>query len=85
MKEPLINIGQDGIQADYGEYEAVMQAYFKSGRKRALALPNRGPLKFLVNGDLHPDIRSSVDEYGFYVLKNVISSDELGDIDEKAS
>ena len=82
MKEPLINIGQDGIQADYGEHEAVMQAYFKSGRKRALALPNRGPLKFLANGDLCPDIRSLVDEYGFYVLKNVVGSDELGDIEK---
>ena len=82
MKEPLINIGQDGIQADYGEHEAVMQAYFRSGRNRALALPNRGPLKFLANGDLCPDIRSLVDEYGFYVLKNVVGSDELGDIEK---
>ena len=59
-----------------------MQAYFSSGRKRALALPNQGPLKFLANGDLHPEIQWSVDEYGFYVLKNVIGSDELGDIEK---
>ena len=39
-------------------------------------------MKFLANGDLYPDIRSSVDEYGFYVLKNVIGSDELGDIEK---
>ncbi|GIT48137.1 MAG: hypothetical protein Ct9H300mP14_00650 [Gammaproteobacteria bacterium] len=47
-----------------------------------MALPNRGPLKFLANGDLCPDIRSLVDEYGFYVLKNVVGSDELGDIEK---
>ena len=82
MTEPLvIDIGQDGLQADYGEHEKAMQAYFKTGRTRALALPNRGPLKFLDNSDLHPDIRSSVDEHGFYVLKNLIGSDELGDIE----
>ena len=69
-------------RADYGEHEPVMQAYFSSGRKRALALPNQGPLKFLANGDLHPEIQWSVDEYGFYVLKNVIGSDELGDIEK---
>ncbi|MEC8870482.1 MAG: phytanoyl-CoA dioxygenase, partial [Pseudomonadota bacterium] len=82
MREPLvINIAQDGLRADYGEHEEAMQAYFNTGRTRALALPNRGPLKFLDNGDLHPDIRSSVDEHGFYVLKNLIGSDELGDIE----
>ena len=82
MTEPLvIDIGQDGLQADYGEHEKAMQAYFDTGRTRALALPNRGSLEFLDNGDLHPDIQSSVDEHGFYVLKNLIGSDELGDIE----
>ena len=82
MTEPLvIDIGQDGLQADYGEHEKAMQAYFKTGRTRALALSNRGSLEFLDNGDLHPDIQSSVDEHGFYVLKNLIGSDELGDIE----
>ena len=83
MIEPIVKSFEPSApRADYGEHEAVMQAYFRSGRKRALALPNRGPLKFLANGDLCSDIRSSVDEYGFYVLKNVIGSDELGDIEK---
>ena len=83
MTEPIVESFEPSApQADYGEHESVMQAYFSSGRKRALALPNQGPLKFLANGDLYPDIRSSVDEYGFYVLKNVIGSDELGDIEK---
>ena len=77
----VINIAQDGLRADYGEYEKAMQAYFNAGRTRALTLPNRGPLEFLDNGDLHPDIRSSIDEHGFFVLKNLIGSDELGDIE----
>ena len=83
MTEPIVESTEsDDPRADYGEHEAVMQSYFSLGRKRALALPNRGPLKFQPNGDLCPDIRSSVDEYGFYVLKNVIGSDELGDIEK---
>ena len=83
MTEPIVESFEPSApRADYGEHEPVMQAYFSSGRKRALALPNQGPLKFLANGDLYPDIRSSVDEYGFYVLKNVIGSDELGDIEK---
>ena len=83
MTEPKVeSFEPDAPRADYGEHERVMQAYFSSGRKRALALPNRGPLKFLANGDLCPDIRSLVDEYGFYVLKNVVGSDELGDIEK---
>ena len=83
MTDPIVESTEFGDpRADYGEHEAVMQAYFRSGRKCALALPNRGPLKFLANGDLCPDIRSLVDEYGFYVLKNVVGSDELGDIEK---
>ena len=83
MTDPIVaSTESDDPRADYGEHEAVMQSYFSLGRKRALALPNRGPLKFLANGDLCPDIRSLVDEYGFYVLKNVVSSDELGDIEK---
>ena len=83
MTEPIVEIFEPGApRADYGEHEAVMQAYFSLGRTRALALPNQGPLKFLANGNLHPEIQSSVDEYGFYVLKNVIGSDELDDIEK---
>ncbi len=83
MTEPIVESFEPSApRADYGEHESVMQAYFSSGRKRALALPNQGPLKFLANGDLHPEIQWSVDEYGFYVLKNVIGSDELGDIEK---
>ena len=83
MTEPIVESFEPSApRADYGEHEPVMQAYFSSGRKRALALPNQGPLKFLANGDLHPEIQWSVDEYGFYVLKNVIGSDELGDIEK---
>ena len=83
MTEPIVESFEPSApRADYGKHEPVMQAYFSSGRKRALALPNQGPLKFLANGDLHPEIQWSVDEYGFYVLKNVIGSDELGDIEK---
>ena len=50
MTEPIVESFEPSApRADYGEHEPVMQAYFSSGRKRALALPNQGPLKFLVS------------------------------------
>ncbi len=82
MTEPLvINKEQVAHRADYGVHEQAMQAYIRAGQSRALALPNRGQLRFLDNGDLHPDISSAVQKYGFYVLKNLVCSDELNDIE----
>lgn len=58
-----------------------MQAYFRDGEQRALALPNRGPLCFTADGELHPDIVTALSTYGFYILKGVIGPDELSDIE----
>ena len=33
-----------------------MQAYFREGEARAMALGNRGPIRFAEDGTLHPDI-----------------------------
>ena len=58
-----------------------MRAYCREGEKRALALPNRGPLRFTETGDLHPEIIEAWSEYGFYVLEGVIETKELDDIE----
>jgi hypothetical protein len=58
-----------------------MQAYFREGEKRALSLPNRGPVRFTKDGRLHSDILASFSEYGFYVLEGLIESAELKDIE----
>jgi hypothetical protein len=55
-----------------------MNDYFSNGEVQAYTLPNRGPLKFTDDGELHPDILDAYWRYGFYVFEGVISSDEVG-------
>ncbi len=69
------------VTADYGSEEAAMQAYFRDGEKRALALGNRGPIRFTADGALHPEIREAYARCGFYVFEDVLKADELADIE----
>ncbi len=61
--------------------DEVMQAYFRSGQARALALPNRGPIRFDDHGQLADEIIDAYDRYGFYVFENVLGADELAEIE----
>lgn len=76
-----MNSSQVTINADYGLHEAAMQSYCRDGEERAMALPNRGPIRFTEDGQLHPEIIEAWLEYGFFVLKGVISQEELADIE----
>lgn len=67
--------------ADYGSEEAAMRAYCADGEARALALGNRGPIRFTAEGDLHPEIRDAYSRCGFYVFTGVLQADELADIE----
>lgn len=67
--------------SDYGEHEAAMVAFRKSGEERALALGNRGPIRYGEDGSLHQDIVEAYWRCGFYVFENVIGEDELADIE----
>ena len=64
----------------YGEQADAMRAYLLEGQAAALALPNRGPLRFTESGALADEIRAAYSEYGFYVFENVLSAEELEDI-----
>jgi len=64
----------------YGEQADAMRSYLLEGQAAALALPNRGPLKFTESGALTEAIRAAYSEYGFYVFENVLSAEELDDI-----
>lgn len=70
----------DACAAHYGADAQAVKTYLIEGQARALALPNRGPLKFDANGDIHPDILSAYSEFGFYVLEGALSEAELSDI-----
>jgi hypothetical protein len=66
---------------DYGPEEAAMQAYLQDGERRAYALGNRGPIRFMAGGALHPDIVEAYWRCGFYIFEGVLKADELADIE----
>src|SRR6476620_1922906 len=66
---------------DYGPEEAAMQAYLREGEARAMALGNRGPIRFGADGRIHPEILEAYWRCGFYVFEGVLRPDELADIE----
>jgi hypothetical protein len=66
---------------DFGENEAAMQAYLKAGEARAMALGNRGPIRFTDDGALHPDIVEAYWRCGFYIFEGVLRAEELLDLE----
>ncbi len=54
--------------------------YFEQGRRRAMSLGNRGPIRFAADGTLHPEIVEAYSLQGFYVFENVIGSEELDEL-----
>jgi hypothetical protein len=66
---------------DSDDYEAAMDAYRKAGEERALALGNRGPIRYNPDGTLHDEIVESYWRCGFYVFEGVIGAEELADIE----
>ena len=55
----------------YGAEEEAMQRYLEMGTDRALALDNRGPIRYSDDGRVHPDILESYWRHGFYVFTGV--------------
>ena len=67
---------------DYGPDETAMVRYRAEGHERAMALGNRGPIRFDEQGNLHPDIAEAYWRCGFYVLEEVLKPEELDDIEQ---
>lgn len=76
-------MGDPGSAAavDYGPEEAAMRAYCDEGERRALALGNRGPIRFEADGRIHREILDAYWHCGFYVFEGVLKADELADIE----
>lgn len=74
---PLIEVPT----VDYGEDEAAMEKYRRDGEARALALDNRGPIRYDQSGKLDPAIVESYTRHGFYILEGVLDQDELDEIE----
>ncbi|MDG1012790.1 MAG: phytanoyl-CoA dioxygenase family protein [Luminiphilus sp.] len=71
----------DLCAAYYGVQADAMREYLELGQRAALDLDNRGPIRFDTNGGLDPSIREAYSRYGFYVFTNVLSTEELADIE----
>ncbi len=68
-------------RVDYGPEEAAMARYRKEGEQRAVALGNRGPIRFDLRGKLDPTIVEAYSRCGFYIFEGVLKQDELDDIE----
>jgi len=71
----------DACAAHYGADAGAMKNYLIEGQAKALALPNRGPIKFNADGSVCQDILDAYSEYGFYIFESVLSTEELADIE----
>lgn len=77
VKLPLLDVPI----VDYGDAEPAMVSYREAGTARALALGNRGPIRFGDDGRIHPGIVDAYRRTGFYVFEGALSQDELDDIE----
>lgn len=76
-----MSTAQDRLISNYGAEEEAMQAYLLAGEKKALALDNRGPIRYTDDGKVHPDILDAYWKYGFYVFEGAMRPEELVDIE----
>lgn len=70
----------DACAARYGDQADAMRDYLIAGEQRALAMKNRGPIRFDENGQLDPAIVEAYSRYGFYIFESVLKDDEIADI-----
>ena len=70
----------EACASHYGKDADAVLEYLNQGQQRALALPNRGPMRFDENGDIHADILATYAKYGFYIFENMLGQEELEDI-----
>lgn len=75
-----ISASIDACAAHYGDDADAVREYLIQGQTRALALANRGPLRFDAKGNVHSDILEAYAEYGFYLFEGVIGAEELAEL-----
>lgn len=71
----------DAPPVDYGPDEAEMARYRAEGTERALAIDNRGPIRFGDDGELDPAILDAYSRHGFYIFQGVLGADERADLE----
>ena len=68
------------VELSAESHAAAMRHYMREGEARALALGNRGPLRFESDGAVHRDILAAYWRCGFYVLEGAIGEEELAEL-----
>ena len=71
----------DSATVDFGSDEAAMTRYKEEGTARALAMDNRGPVRFTADGKLDPAILESYWRHGFYIFENFATEQDLKDLE----
>ncbi|MEE2913899.1 MAG: phytanoyl-CoA dioxygenase family protein [Pseudomonadota bacterium] len=64
----------------YGEHEDAIARYREEGEARAMALGNRGPVRFNADGSLHEKIVEAYWRCGFYIFEGVLGDEELAEL-----
>ena len=79
----MIDISEsiEACASHYGPDAQAMRVYLTDGQRRAQELDNRGPVIFDAAGQLDPAIRAAYSRHGFYIFEQVLSADELSDIE----
>lgn len=70
----------EACASHYGDQAEAMRNYLIEGERAALAMDNRGPIRFDEDGQLASDILEAYSRYGFYVFEGVLDETELEDI-----
>ncbi len=71
---------KDNEELSAEDHAKLMVGFIEQGEQKAMALGNRGAVRFDSDGNLHPDILESYWKCGFYVFENFISEEELNDL-----
>ena len=62
------------------EHYDELTEYVERGTSTALALSNRGPIRYDQNGKLHPDILAAYWTHGFYVFEGLVDTQEIAEL-----
>ena len=62
------------------DHKQSMASYIAEGVERAMAVDNRGPVKFDAEGKLDREILDAYWEHGFYILEGVVGEAELAEL-----
>ena len=81
MEGTLVMSIQEKSEDKADVYGAEMQAYLRAGEEKAMALGNRGPIRFDAEGKLAADILDAYWRCGFYVFEGVYDATELAELE----